>query len=222
MTFWQRLVLGGALGLGMGVQTAAAHPHIFIDTALEAIFDDQGRVTALRISWSYDDFYSLLTVQDMGLDPDGDGALAADEVAQLSGFDMNWDADYDGDLYVLHGGQAIAMGRPQDPDVRYDNGIITSIHLRTLAQPVAPGLDGLVVQVYDSGFYTAYSILPAVALTAAPAGCMAEVFEPDLSEADAALQAVLLEYSPGDDVEMEFPAVGANYADEARVTCPAP
>jgi ABC-type uncharacterized transport system substrate-binding protein len=221
MTFWQKLVLAGVLCLGAGVQPARAHPHIFIDTGLEAIFDDQGRVTALRISWAYDDFYSLLTVQDMGLDADGDGVLTPDDLAQLRGFDMNWDADYDGDLYVLAGEMAVAMGRPEAPDVTYQNGIITSIHTRQLAQPVAPGPDGLVFQVYDSGFYTAYSINPLVTLTAAPVGCAAQVFEPDLTAADEALQKVLAEYAPSDDLEMDFPAVGANYADEARVTCPA-
>jgi ABC-type uncharacterized transport system substrate-binding protein len=218
--FWQGMILGAVFGLG--AQPAAAHPHVFIDTALEAIFDDLGRVSGLRVSWSYDDFYSMLTVQDLGLDPDADGTLTAEELARLTGFDMNWDADYNGDLYAMSDGQQIAMGRPKTPDLRYDNGIITSIHTRMFAQPVAPGPQGLVVQAYDSGFYTAYSILPAVQLTDAPEGCVAQVFEPDLTAADEALQKVLAEYAPSDDVEMDFPAVGAHYADELRLTCPVP
>jgi ABC-type uncharacterized transport system substrate-binding protein len=228
-------VLTGALAV-MGFATlgfatlgfasvANAHPHIFIDSAIETVFDAQGQVTALRISWSYDDFYSLVTIEDRGLDPDGDSILTPEAEAALAGFDMGWDADYDGDLYVLYKGAAIAMGRPEEPTARYENGIITSTHLRKLAIPVVPGpdseADALIVQVYDSGYYTAYKIKPQTVMTNAPSGCLAEVYEPDMSVADEKLQEVLQEYRADQDVETEFPAVGANYADEVRITCPA-
>ncbi|MGO4907071.1 DUF1007 family protein [Pseudorhodobacter sp. W20_MBD10_FR17] len=209
--------LGGCLGSG----AAKAHPHIFIDSGVEAIFDAQGQVTALRISWAYDDFYSLLAIEDRGLDPDGDSHLTAEEQASLTGFDMHWDADYDGDLYVLHKGAPVAMGRPVDVTARYEDGIITSSHLRTLVTPVRPGPEGVIVKIYDSGYYTAYTIASETVLTNALAGCAAQVYAPDLSEADEQLQAVLQEYQAGQSLEEDFPAVGANYADEVRITCPA-
>lgn len=217
----RRIGLALALGLALGAAPARAHPHIFIDSGIETIFDAQGQVTALRISWSYDDFYSLLAIADRGMDLDGDSLLTPEEQAQLAGFDMNWDADYDGDLYVIHQGAPVAMGRPQEPTARYENGIITSTHLRKLATPLVLGAEGLVVQVYDSGYYTAYSINAETALTGAPAGCAAQVFEPDLDAADQALQEKLQEYTADQDVEAEFPAVGAVFADEVRITCPA-
>lgn len=209
------------MALGLCAPSAHAHPHIFIDSGVEAVFDDQGRVTALRISWAYDDFYSLLMIEDMGLDPDGDSILTPEEQSKLSGFDMDWDADYDGDLYVLAGAEAVTMGRPMAFDARYEEGIITSTHMRQLATPLAPGVDGLVVQIYDSGFYTAYRINAGAVLTGAPQGCTAAVFEPDLDAADLKLQEILAEYQGDESIEMEFPAVGANYADEVRITCPA-
>lgn len=210
-----------ALAVGVSAHAANAHPHIFIDSGVEVIFDVQGQVTALRISWAYDDFYSLLAIEDRGLDPDGDSRLTPEEQASLNGFDMNWDADYNGDLYVLNIGAPVAMGRPEDVTARYEGGIITSTHLRKLAMPVRPGPDGLVIQTYDSGYYTAYTIASEAVLTNAPAGCAAQVYTPDLSEADEKLQAVLQEYQAGQSLEADFPAVGANYADEVRITCPA-
>ncbi len=205
----------------MGSQAAKAHPHIFIDSGVEVIFDAQGQVTALRISWSYDDFYSLLAIEDYGFDPDGDSRLTADEQAKLTGFDMAWEAGYNGDLYVLNQGAPVALGGPQEVTARYEDGIITSTHLRKLETPQQPAPEGMVIQVYDSGYYTAYHIASEAVLTNAPAGCVAPVFTPDLSAADEKLYAVLQEYQPGDDVEVDFPAVGANYADEVRLTCPA-
>ncbi len=72
-----------------------------------------------------------------------------------------------------------------------------------------------------SGFYTAYTIASDPVLTGRE-GCTAEVFAPDLSEADKQLQAALAEYNADEDVEEDFPAIGAAYADEIRVTCANP
>ena len=65
-----------------------AHPHIFVDTKLEVLVDAEGRLTHLRITWAYDEFYSLLVTEDRGLDPDYDGVLTDAEIASLNGFDM--------------------------------------------------------------------------------------------------------------------------------------
>lgn len=216
-----RLGIIAVLALGAMPLGAKAHPHIFIESGVDAIFDAQGQVTALRISWAYDDFYSLISIEDRGLDADGDSILTPEEEAKLAGFDMDWDADYDGDLYVLQGEETIAMGRPEEPTATYEDGIITSTHLRKLARPVAPGPEGLVVQIYDSGYYTAYNINADTRLTNAPAGCAAQVFEPDLDAADKLLQESLEEFMANQNIEMQFPAVGAVYADEVRITCPA-
>ena len=208
-----------ALALGAVPLGAKAHPHIFIDSGVETIFDAQGQVTALRISWTYDDFFSLISIEESGLDPDGDSILTPQEEAKLAGFDMDWDEDYNGDLYVLHGSEAIEMGRPESPTARYENGIITTTHLRKLGTPVTPGPEGLIVQIYDSGYYTAYRINAETGLTNAPEGCGAEVFEPDLDAVDLMLQETLQEYMAGQNIEMQFPAIGASYADELRITC---
>ncbi len=47
---------------------ALAHPHVFIDTAIEAIMSPDGRVDAIRISWTYDEFYTLMILEERGLD----------------------------------------------------------------------------------------------------------------------------------------------------------
>jgi hypothetical protein len=48
-----------------------------------------------------------------------------------------------------------------------------------------------------------------------------QVFEPDLTAAQEQLQAMLQEYTADQSLEQDFPAVGATFAEEARVTCPA-
>ena len=200
---------------------AAAHPHIFIDTALEVVIDAEGRATAVRVVWVYDDFYSLMMLQDRSMDPDGDSKLTPEEDAKLSGFDMAWDADFAGDLFVLDKDAApVALGRPHDWSARVEQGRIVSVHVRDLVTPVEIGQGPLVLQVYDPTYYTAYTILGTPLLSGPGAGaCSVQVFEPDLTAAQEQLQAMLQEYTADQSVEQDFPAVGAAFAEEARVTC---
>ena len=79
----------------------------------------------------------------------------------------------------------------------------------------------LIVQVYDPGYYVAYGI-PFDPVVTGGTGCTAQVFLPDIDAAEEQLLAALSEYTPDVDLEAEFPAVGAQFAEEVRVTCAAP
>ena len=201
---------------------ALAHPHVFIDTSLEVIFDAEGRAQAVRIDWAYDAFYSLTYLSENGYDPDYDERLTPEEQSRLSGFDMGWDADFPGDTYALLGDRPLDLSRPQDFAAIYLDGKIISTHTRRLSEPLVLAGEDLVVQVYDPSFYTAYRIAATPVLTGAPAACAVQVLEPDREAADAILLAAIEEMAGGSDVEGEFPAIGSAYAEEARVACPAP
>lgn len=204
-----------------GAGPAFAHPHVFIDAGIEVILNDRNEATGIRIRWTYDDLSSLYVVGDMGLDPDWDGQLTPEEVARLSGFDMNWDPGFHGDTHALLGEMPLELSRPQDWTASYAEGKITTTHLRTFAAPVPLAEAPLIVQAYDPGYYVAYSI-PFDPVVTGGEGCTARVFVPDLDAAQEALLAALSEYTPDVDLEAEFPAVGANFAEEVRVTCSAP
>lgn len=213
------LSLGWLLAMGAG--PALAHPHVWIDTKIEVILNDQNEATGVRVSWTYDDLYSLYVVGDMGLDPDWDGKLTPEEETRLSGFDMKWDPEFPGDTYTLLGDQPLALSRPKDWTASYAEGKITSTHLRSFDAPVPVGQTPLTVQVYDPGYYVAYSI-PFDPVVTGGSGCSAKVFVPDVGAAEEELLAALSEFTPDVDLEAEFPAVGANFAEEVRVTCAAP
>ena len=200
---------------------ALAHPHVWIDTRFEVILNDRNEATALRIGWIYDDLYALLIFGDLSLDPDADGILTAEEETRLSGFDMKWIEGFEGDTYVLMDGKPIAISGPRDWTASWQGGKLSSTHSRDLLTPVTVGEVPLAIQAYDPGYYAAHVILPPAVVTGGT-GCVAQVFEADLDAADAALQAALEEIAPGTDVEGQFPAVGAKFSDEVRVTCGAP
>ena len=210
-----------ALLLLLSPAPALAHPHIFIDTRYEVILNDRNEATALRIGWTYDDLYALLIFGDLALDPDGDGILSPEEEGSLNGFDMKWIEGFEGDTYVLMDGQPLAISGPRDWTASWADGKLSSTHYRDLVTPVPVADVPLVIQAYDPGYYVAHVILPPAVVTGGT-GCTAQVFEADLDAADTALQEALAEYAPGADVEGQFPAVGAKFSDEVRVTCAAP
>lgn len=197
-----------------------AHPHIFVDTGLEVIVDAEGRLTHLRITWAYDEFYSLLVTEDRGLDPDYDGALTEAEVASLNGFDMQWVEGFNGDTVLLNGTEEIALSGPQEVSTTFSEGRIITTHLRAVEGDL-PNANGLMIKPYDPTYYTAYEVASKVGIEGND-NCRARVKMPDMSADLRALQADLsaldANTDPGD---VGLPEIGEALANEVVITCAA-
>lgn len=192
---------------------ATAHPHVFVEAGLQVAVDAAGTATGVTVSWEYDEFYSLTSFEDLGLDSDYDGVLTPEELARLDGFDLNWIDGYEGDLYLSTAAGPVALGPPEGRGVEVVGGRIRSSHFRPLAAPVpAEGLD---LRVYDPGYYTAYGLGLGVSVDGP---CRAEVIPADRDKADAQLMTLLQERT-AEQVEVDFPAVGDAYADTVAIRC---
>ncbi len=212
--------LGPAMALMLGAGAAQAHPHIFVDSGLQMQFDPDGRLATVRVVWVYDAFYSMLLLEEMGLDPEFTGTVTEAEKQKLSGFDMQWIEGYEGDLYALQGDRRLALSGPKDWTADVQEGRIISTHLRTFEEPPEVGAEPLVLQVYDPSYYTAYSIAIDPVIEGRT-DCTARIFEPDRAAATGILEEALAEMlgEAAEYSEDDFPAVGAAFADEIRLTC---
>lgn len=200
-----------------GPGPARAHPHIFIEAGMIFLFDAQGRLEAVEITRTYDELYSLLLVEDMGFDPDGDGTLTDEERAKLAGFDLDLDAGFTGDFFVSRGDKALALGAAHSPTVRMADGVLTTTHIRPLAEPVGD-LAGLTFKAYDPTFYAAYETTGLLA--ARGRNECAVLRQPaDLDAAYTLVEELL--YGPKSDQynENNYPEVGEAFADTIRVEC---
>jgi len=208
-----------AATLALPVAPARAHPHEFIDAALELRFDSAGALAEIGVEWRYDAFTTMLILSDLGLNPAAE-ALAPDELALLEGFDLNWDESYNGDLWPLQGEVPIALGPPRAVATFLEQGQIVSRHDRPVVEPVDPARGPLVIQIYDPEYYIAYTIAAQTAF-AGREDCRARIFVPDLGAARAQLEAALDELYAGGvaDLEDSFPAVGRDFAEEIRLEC---
>jgi polyphosphate kinase len=132
---------------------------------------------------------------------------------------MVWDEGYSGDTYVLAGEMPLGLSGPSDWTADYVAGQLVSTHLRRVETPVDPLNVPFVVQSYDPSYYVSYRIVGTPKVTGGT-DCTVAIFQPDFAAADKALEAALEEYY-GSDLEGDFPAIGAAYSDEVRLTCPA-
>lgn len=98
--------------LGFTAPAAQAHPHIFVDAGVTLILD-AGRVTAVEVTWLYDELYTLILLEEYGLDPDFDLRLTEDEVARTLGFDLNWSFGFEGGLVMRRGEEVLSLGAPE-------------------------------------------------------------------------------------------------------------
>lgn len=198
--------------LSAAAAPALAHPHIFVDTGLALTLDEAGRVTQVEVTWKYDDLYSLLIMQDRGLDEDADGALTEAELAQIDGWDMNWIEGYEGDLYLeTPGGVPVALDAPQPLSTDVEDGRLISRHIRPLAEPVAA--DGLALRAFDPEFYTAYDLTLGVTVGNA---CTATVTPPDQDAAYREAREIMSDF-PEDAVGV--PMLGHVFAETVSITC---
>ena len=190
----------------------AAHPHVFVETGLTLVLNDRQEVTAVEVTWRYDELYTLLVLQDMGLDEDADGVLSADEMAQIEGFDMNWIEGYRGDLYLTNvEGAALALDPPEPLATDVLDARLQSRHRRVLDHPVP--VTALTLRAYDPEFYTAYDLTLGVTV---PSPCSANVVLPDQGAAYSKAQDIMAVF-PED--AKEVPLLGHVFAETVTFTC---
>ncbi len=205
------LVTFSFLGLA---SPALAHPHVFVDARAGFTFGEDGRLAALRISWTYDAFTSLTLFDILDLDKDGDGALDdADRAAIVAG-ETVWQDDYKGDTYLELDGADVPLARPINGAAWLAEDRITVTFDLPLAAPLEAAGD-VVLKLYDPNYYYAYTVIGLDEV--GQSGCGAKVVPFVANQAAAELQAKLAMLSREETPEQEN--VGRLFADQVRLTC---
>ncbi|MCZ0962458.1 DUF1007 family protein [Paracoccus benzoatiresistens] len=204
----------------VGPGTAAAHPHVFIDADADLIFDSSGQLAAVRVIWTYDEFYSLMMMEDFRLDGDGDGTPDPDRLRAFAGKDVDWAAGFPGHIVLEQQGRALALEPPQAHAASYANGRITTSHVRPLSRPVGvTSTRSLLLRIYDPEYFVAYDT-PRQPTVQGRSDCHIARRLPDTTGQDellAALQA--LDIGSDSLTIMSMADVGITFADRFEVSC---
>jgi ABC-type uncharacterized transport system substrate-binding protein len=187
---------------------------VFVDVGIDFVMDGSGRLEALRVTWLFDPLYSVLVLEELGLDPARQPDAAAR--ATLGALQPQWAAEFggEGSLFVDGAGAALGAARAASGDMA--DGRLVIAFERPLAAPLDPRGAAVLAAVYDPAYFVAYFLTQAPRVEGAP-GCeaLAMPFEPDatLGALQSTLLGLSMEETPAD------PMVGRLFADRARLSC---
>ncbi|WP_134680492.1 DUF1007 family protein [Paracoccus ravus] len=212
-------LLAALSGACLAAAPAAAHPHVFIEADAALIFDQSGRLEAIRVTWTYDEFYSLMMIEDGQLDSNGDGTPEAERLAAFAGQDVDWAAGFPGHILVEQGA-TLPLDPPLEHEAAYAKGRIVTSHLRPLTEPLAvTAAQPLRLRLYDPEYFVAYDT-PRAPSIEGRSDCKVTRHAPDSSGQGELLAALQDLDMTADSISvMEMPDVGITFAEGFEVTC---
>ncbi len=206
-----------ALLLAGAAAPAAAHPHVFVDATVE-VLTEAGAVTGVRLLWTYDDFFSLMLTEDLGIDTDGDLVLTDAEAGALEASVTEWPPDFAGDLLISSGDHDLPLAPRADHGVTFSEGRIIEAHRRPLATPAPAMTSSVSIEVFDPNYYVAYTVT-GVTVTGDPS-CQATLVRADPVAAQAEVDAVWAGLDvAGAGPDVQLPAIGGAFSDRVEVRC---
>lgn len=211
-TTWVAAILLGLCG------AAAAHPHVWVEAATEIVFDEGGKIVAVRHHWRFDEAFSAYAVQ--GLDGDGDGVLSREELQPLAQVNVESLSEFGFFTFLTLGDYEAGFAEPRDYWLEQDQDRLTLHYTLPLARPIS-ARQPVRLQVYDPEFFVAFSLpsREAVRLADAPSDCALQV---NLAkELDAAAEAALAAIGPEQrELPAELKTLTEDLDNSATVTCP--
>ena len=156
------VLLALALAAFLPPRPVAAHPHVWIlANAVLALRD--GQIERLRLTWTFDDMYSALVVEDF--DGNGDGALDAAELATLAEESRGSLKDFSFFTRFLVEDRRLEV--PAVAGLRAEMaGELLRYHLDIpLPTPVDPRRQTFAFSIYDDSYYVDLQLNGAGAVT---------------------------------------------------------
>ncbi len=194
---------------------AEAHPHVFVTTREVVVFDPDGRVTAIKNAWAFDDFYTAFLEQ--GLDKGPDGRYSRETLAELAKTNTEGLSDADYFTFIKANGRNVKFAAPKDYWLE-DTGKSLVLHFTLpLAEPVKPS-KAFVMRIYDPTYFVAFDPVQdadAVKLENQKPGCSRLVRKPPQNDA---LKQTLAQIDVTQQPTLED--AGAAFADSILVACP--
>ncbi len=210
------LALAAAFVAPPMVAPALAHPHVWVSVKAEAILGEDGKITAIRHHWTFDDMYSAFVTANLGKDGQPPTSEELQPVAQTNVDSLK---EFEYFTFSKQAGKKVAFGDPRDFSMTYNaKDQVATLHFTLpLARP-AETKKVFSFAVYDPSYFVAFEFEkgPSVSLEGGPKGCSISVTKPhalDEKEQQKLNQAMTDNFSPGEDFALRL-------ADRAFVACP--
>ena len=196
--------------------SARAHPHEFVEMKIEVVFDGQGRASAMRYWWRFDEFFSAFALETA---PTGDNGQPTQ--AGIDGVFVEILGNIHGNAYFTrfdeNAGLVPTFEKAQPQKAVFENRQLTVSFTVPFKKPVNLSGKKFAYAVYDKDFYIAMNHSTgddAVTLSNAPKGCQAKIDAADPSEDIASFAASL---GRSDNPEGDL---GIHFAEWVTISCP--
>ncbi len=215
-------IAAACVSASMTAPPAAAHPHMFFDATAQFVTDTEARLTAVRVAFIIDEYNSLLTVAELGLDADADGALSeAEEQTALSTLVRGF-SEYDYFAELTHAAGRLKFNPPTSGAAWLEDGHLGLVMDLPLADPQALAGKSVTLALYDPTYFTQITMALAPQVEAQANGetalsCTAQLKRFEENEELADLSESLAQLSREETPEQEN--VGAFFADRATLNC---
>ena len=154
------------------VNSASAHPHVWVTMRSELVYGPDGTVTGIRHAWTFDDMFSAFATQ--GIDSKQRGVFTREELEPLAKTNIESLKDFDYFTVArVNGKKADFIDPPKGYYLDYKDQILT-LHF-TLPFKTPLKVQDLQIEIYDPSYFVDFSFEKdnAVALVGAPAGLQA-------------------------------------------------
>jgi ABC-type uncharacterized transport system substrate-binding protein len=193
-----------------------AHPHVWVTSQTEVLYDESQRITGLRHIWTFDEGYSAYVTQ--GLDVNGDGILSPEELQELAELNATSLVDFDYFTEVKADGAPQTFGDPVDYGMVFEDNRATLTFTLPLLEP-ARAANVLVLEVYDPTYFVSFRMDDrddAVRLAGGPSGCATSITRPstvDIAEVQSLSEAFFEALTASSNF-------GEQFANRALIACP--
>lgn len=204
---------GLAIGLApLGPRPAHAHPHVWVVSASEFVYDASGAITGIRHAWTFDEMFSTYAVQ--GLETKTKGVYTRQDLADLAETNVTSLKEFGYFTQAKSEGKKQKFSDPVDYWLEYKDNALTLHFTLPLEQPVKSR--ELAVDIYDPSYFVDFALAEKdpIKLTGAPAACSVSITRP--SDGKPPQQQLSEQnFANGDNSNY-----GAMFANKVMVTCP--
>jgi ABC-type uncharacterized transport system substrate-binding protein len=213
-----RSILFALVGLVATCGAASAHPHVWVTMKAQLVYGQDGSITGVRHSWTFDDMFSVFATQ--GIDTKTKGEFSRDELKPLAQTNVESLKDFDYFTYAKSNGKVLEFAEPLgDYYLDYDpKETVLTLHF-TLPLKAPVKAKELAVEVFDPSYFVDFSFVDKdpVGLIGAPAACKVSAQRPQ--EMDAAMMDKLAQM-PADAQLDPSSYLGSQFANKIEVKCP--